>query len=56
MSKGSTAASHGIGMGTAAAMILSYTTHGSVLWMLVNGFFSWFYVIYWIFKYGVMAQ
>jgi hypothetical protein len=38
--------SGGIGMGSALAMILSYTTHHSILWAILHGFFSWFYVIY----------
>lgn len=37
---------HGIPMGTALGMIISYTHYQSILWAIVHGFFSWFYVIY----------
>ena len=44
--------SGGISMGSALAMILSYTTHHSILWAIINGVFSWIYVIYWYVKFG----
>lgn len=37
--------------GSVAAMIISYTANKSILWMLIHGFFSWVYVIYYAIKY-----
>lgn len=34
--------------GITAAMIISYSLNKSVLWMLIHGFFSWFYVFYFL--------
>ena len=36
----------GISMGSALAMILSYSINKSILWAIIHGIFSWFYVIY----------
>lgn len=36
----------GIGFGSALAIAISYTTYKSILWAIVHGSFSWFYVIY----------
>ena len=36
----------GIGYGAVAAMILSYSVNHSILWMLIDGWFSWIYVIF----------
>jgi hypothetical protein len=44
------AATAGISMGTALAMILSFQLNHSILWALVHGVLSWFYVIYRAFK------
>jgi len=38
----------GIGFGSALAIAISFTTHKSVLWAIIHGFFSWFYVIYFV--------
>jgi hypothetical protein len=38
----------GVGFGSALAMVISYTTHKSVLWAIIHGIFSWFYVIYFL--------
>ncbi len=38
--------SSGITMGTALAMILSWSKNGSILWAVLHGFLSWIYVIY----------
>ena len=40
--------SGGIGMGTALAMILSYSSNNSVVWAIIHGLFSWFYVLYFV--------
>ena len=36
----------GLGYGAVAAMILSYSVNKSILWMLIDGWFSWLYVIF----------
>ena len=41
----------GISMGSALAMILSYTKWHSILWAIFHGFLSWIYVIYYAIKY-----
>ena len=46
MSRTSSAASTGIGMGSALAMILSHSNNHSILWAMLHGICSWFYVIY----------
>jgi len=38
----------GVGFGSALAIVISYTAHKSVLWTIIHGFFSWFYVIYFL--------
>lgn len=38
----------GLSFGSALAIAISYTTHKSVLWAIIHGFFSWFYVIYFL--------
>ncbi len=39
----------GVGFGSALAIAISFTTHQSVLWAIIHGIFSWFYVIYFLF-------
>ena len=36
----------GIGLGSALAIVISWSLHHSILWAIVHGIFSWFYVIY----------
>lgn len=43
---GPTIFKYGLGYGAAAAMILSYNVNHSILWMLIDGWFSWIYVIF----------
>jgi hypothetical protein len=38
----------GIGFGSALAMVISFTTHKSVLWAIIHGILSWFYVLYFV--------
>jgi hypothetical protein len=38
----------GLSFGSALAMVISYTQHHSVLWAIIHGIFSWFYVIYYL--------
>ncbi len=40
--------SSGIGFGSALAIVISYTAHKSVLWAIIHGILSWFYVIYFV--------
>jgi hypothetical protein len=43
------AAQAGIGLGSAIAVAISWSLHKSILWAIVQGFFGWFYVIYYAF-------
>ena len=36
----------GLGYGAVAAMILSYNVNKSISWMLIDGWLSWLYVIF----------
>lgn len=36
----------GITFGSALAMVIGYAHHHSILWTMVDGFLSWFYVLY----------
>jgi hypothetical protein len=40
------AARSGIGLGSALAVAISWSTHQSILWALIHGLLSWIYVIY----------
>lgn len=40
------AAKAGASFGTALAIAISWGEHHSILWAIIQGFFSWFYVIY----------
>ena len=40
------AAQAGIGLGSALAVAISWSLHKSIVWAIVQGFFGWFYVIY----------
>jgi len=50
MSKRGNAATAGMSMGSALSMILSFELNHSVLWAIVHGLCSWFYVIYRAYK------
>ena len=50
MSTKSGAATAGISMGSALAMILSFQFNHSIPWAILHGILSWFYVIYRAFK------
>lgn len=39
---------NGVGFGSALAMAISFSTHKSVLWAIVHGILSWFYVAYYV--------
>jgi len=36
----------GIGFGSALAITISWSLHKSILWAIIHGFLSWFYVVY----------
>lgn len=38
----------GITFGTALAIAISWSVNKSVLWAIIHGIFSWFYVIYYM--------
>jgi hypothetical protein len=40
------AAQAGIGLGSALAVAISWSLHKSIVWAVIQGFFGWFYVIY----------
>ena len=46
MSSTNTAAKAGIGFGSALAITISWSANHSILWAILHGLFSWFYVIY----------
>jgi hypothetical protein len=46
MSAGRETVKAGISFGTALAMILSWSRNESILWAMVHGVCSWFYVIW----------
>lgn len=38
----------GVGLGNVVAAILSWSANHSVLWCILHGLFSWFYVVYYL--------
>jgi uncharacterized membrane protein len=38
---------HGIGIGSAIAVVLSWHINHSIWWAILHGILSWLYVIYW---------
>ena len=45
-SDSNTYVSGGIGLGSAIAVAISWSINKSILWCILHGIFSWFYVIY----------
>jgi hypothetical protein len=39
-------AKFGVGFGSALAITISYAQNHSILWAIVHGILSWFYVVY----------
>jgi hypothetical protein len=37
---------YGVGFGTVLAIVCSWQRNRSILWAILHGIFSWFYVIY----------
>ncbi|MDF2653250.1 MAG: hypothetical protein K0Q73_9055 [Paenibacillus sp.] len=44
----STGSKSAITFGSALAITISWSIHKSVLWAIIHGIFSWFYVIYYV--------
>lgn len=42
---------HGITLGTALAVVASWSVNHSLPWAILHGICSWFYVIYYAIKY-----
>ena len=45
------AAKAGIGFGVALAIAISWSANKSILWAILHGVLSWFYVIYYAIRY-----
>ena len=43
------AARAGIGLGSAIAVAISWSAYQSIVWAIIHGILSWFYVIYFAF-------
>ena len=39
---------YGVTFGTALAVAISWHAHQSILWAIIHGILSWFYVIYYV--------
>ena len=52
MSNTSESTKDGVTFGCALAMVLSYAKWHSVLWAIIHGIFSWFYVVYFLIQRG----
>jgi hypothetical protein len=48
---GSKAAKVGIGFGSALAITISWSVNQSIVWAVIHGVLSWFYVIYYALTY-----
>jgi hypothetical protein len=46
MSRSADATKAGVGFGTALAITISWSVNHSIIWAVLHGLFSWFYVIY----------
>ncbi|TXH65957.1 MAG: hypothetical protein E6Q88_13055 [Lysobacteraceae bacterium] len=46
----------GISFGSALAIVISWTANKSLLWAIVHGILSWFYVIYYALVYHFPAK
>ena len=49
--KGRGVARAGIGFGSALAIVISWSANKSILWAMLHGVLSWFYVIYYAIRY-----
>lgn len=48
MSKSTSVVKTGVGFGTVLAVTISWSVNHSILWAIIHGIFSWFYVIYYM--------
>ncbi|CAD2079797.1 hypothetical protein GCM10007275_12450 [Jeotgalicoccus coquinae] len=48
MSKSTSVVKTGVGFGTVLAITISWSVNQSILWAIIHGIFSWFYVIYYM--------
>ena len=48
MAHGMEAGRYGVTFGAALAVAISWHAHQSILWAIIHGIFSWFYVIYYV--------
>lgn len=46
MSKSNSCVTHGLSLGSAIAIAISWSANQSILWCIAHGIFSWFYIIY----------
>ncbi|MBT8048284.1 MAG: hypothetical protein HKN57_08560 [Xanthomonadales bacterium] len=51
MARNQNAATAGIGFGVALAIAISWSANKSILWAILHGVLSWFYVIYYAIRY-----
>jgi hypothetical protein len=52
MSTTTSVVSDGISFGSALAIVISWSVNHSLLWAMLHGVFSWFYVLYYALGYG----
>ena len=48
MRHGMEAGRYGVTFGTALAVAISWHAHQSILWAIIHGILSWFYVVYYV--------
>ena len=46
MAAGHEVARSGIGLGAAIAVVISWSVNESIVWAVIHGLLSWFYVVY----------
>lgn len=46
MAKSDAVVKTGVGFGSVLAITISWSVNQSILWAIIHGFLSWFYVIY----------
>lgn len=51
MSQSNSSVSYGVSFGSALAIVVSYNHWHDILWAILHGIFSWFYVIYYALNY-----
>lgn len=46
MANGNSVVKTGLGFGSVLAITISWSVNQSIIWAVIHGIFSWFYVIY----------